>query len=256
MIIGDGPSSFMNRCAPSKENIMGMRRCAGAILSSLVVLWLGGAALADEPKASEGERSRGPATSTINFPAVYGLPFEGLTTAGGRIQQARISGDPVCLAMLARELEVAEQVSNKKAPLTSEALMSEAVEMARQRSSVPELKAVALIVPDEAAKKELASTAEKAAAHEQERLSQARSGERTRGIQGRLTLKNNSDDFIMVSINGYPKGTLAPQQTATLYVGDPWFQKTYLKIVGNDGSVFMRSFENVTGDTYYEYEEQ
>jgi hypothetical protein len=83
---------------------------------------------------------RSPATD-INFKKTYNLPFDSLGTLGARIEAARRKPDPVALAHAASEMSVAEEVSGKKASLTSKALVQEAAQLAKLRQEVAELKA-------------------------------------------------------------------------------------------------------------------
>jgi len=148
--------------------------------------------------------------SSVNFAKDLGLSLAGLRTLGQRIDAARAEPDPVALALAAKELEAAEQVSGKKASLTSADLVKEAVQVARDRNIPDELKAVAKLVPDS---KELEEQAEKTAKEIQRR----KDGETQKAITGTLTVHNHTRWYIDVHVNGFKRGTVAP--FGNFYVG-------------------------------------
>src|SRR5689334_6602017 len=94
--------------------------------SFVAILGLAAVGWAQQSKDSGTRRMMREAAATVDFRKALGVPFEGLTTIGARIEQARTASDPVCLAVLATELGVAEKVSGKKASLTSDEVMKEA----------------------------------------------------------------------------------------------------------------------------------
>jgi ribosomal protein L13E len=139
---------------------------------------------------------------TINFIEALGLPFESLDTLGIRIDEARKTRDPVALANAAAYLSVAQTVSAKKAKLTADDLMKEAVKMARWRSRSSELKAVALILKDSELVKDLPELAKKAEKREADRLAAFKAGERPRGFNKQISINNNTDWGINMEATG------------------------------------------------------
>jgi hypothetical protein len=185
--------------------------------------------MADEPKKSDKEvkgkevkkDSKGTpykSAAAIDFAQELGLPFNTLTALGARIEQARQDGDPVGLAAAAAELSAAEKVSGKKAGLTAADLEKEAVTMARERGRSKELQAVALLLPDASA--DLKDAAEKAAKREQQEAAAARSGEKKRGVQGELTVYNDSSQSANVFYNGQHLGWVEPGRRRQFTIGD------------------------------------
>ena len=134
-----------------------------------------------EETTIEAKQDKSVAGTTVNFSDKLELPFPGLTTLGARIEQARTAADPVALAQLAAELDVAEKVSGKKAPIARAELTAEAVALADLRSRPIELKAVVLTVGDADLKAKLEKALARATTKEAE-------GEKTRGIRGELVV--------------------------------------------------------------------
>jgi hypothetical protein len=175
---------------------------AGAVLSNPGV--------AQEQKGNEKSRGivleskeiKRPLMAGVNFLTEYGLSFDSLSTIGARIDQSRKVSDPVGLAAAAGELAVAERISGKKAPITAAALMEEAVKLARLRDRSTELKAVGLMVHDEGLGKELAKLGAAAEKREEAAIRDFKSGEKSRGILGRLTVVNNTGYTMQITING------------------------------------------------------
>jgi hypothetical protein len=174
-------------------------------------------------KVIESKAEKAPPAATIDFAAALGIDLVGLRTIGGRIDQARYTCDPVALAALAKELGAAEEAAGKKASLTSEGLAKEATELAHFRNRPAELKAVAALVGG-AAKDELL----KQAAETSKEIEQRKSGERSRGVEGRLYVDNTTGYFIDIYIDGENRGTVKPYHIGTVYVGAASWQATRL----------------------------
>ncbi len=158
-----------------------------------------------------------PAT-TINFGGELGLPFESLTTLGVRIETARRSSDPVELTAAAIELAAAEKVAGKKASLTAEALLKEALETAKLRGNSKELKMIAQLVKDEKTAKDLESEATKAEKREKEEAEALKSGEKTRGTRY-LRCINYCGEGVNVYVDGSFIGHIHAYQERTFYLG-------------------------------------
>jgi len=191
-----------------------------------------------DSKAEQQELAAG-----INFGKTFGLAFESLNTLGSRIDQARRVYDPVGLACAAQELAIAEQVSGKKASLTSDALTKEAAEMAKMRFDPNELKAVGLIVKgNDTLAKELSTAAAKAAKAEKERIAASKdSGEKTRGIMGTLHADSRVGTTIHVYVDGRFVGTMGPYGDIYPYIGQTAWETTYLSARSNDGRHWHRA---------------
>lgn len=171
---------------------------------------------------SEADKS----AAKIDFQMELGLAYPSLLTLGSRIQQYRTSSpDPVGLAHAARELALAEKVSGKKASLTSEALMAEAVLLAKVRNDSSELTAVAAIVSDKKVQAELTAAAKKAESDAAERAKLAKEGVKSRGIHSQLTVRNHDHYHVDVYYNGRYLGIVRGHGYRSFYVHDhsPYF---------------------------------
>jgi hypothetical protein len=224
----------------SRRALLGLAACLGLASSALAQ----GGNGEGPTLTTKGKTGKYQLATTIDFRKAFGLPFEGLATLGGRIEQARQHSDPVCLAVLSRELEAAEEASGKTAGLTSDALEREAVELAEARASSPELRAIRVLIDDESAKKKLGALAAKATDFEKEQSEKARSGERSRGITGSVFVVNHADEVVQITVNGFVRGYVPAGQTMAFFVGDSVFGRTQLKGIGLDGGFYARQVEN------------
>jgi hypothetical protein len=210
--------------------------CWGALLSTAVAGEGGGKAGKRKAKHIETKslEKRRPDTS-VNFAKELGLSFPSLTSLGARIEEARQHADPVCLALCARELAVAERVSGKKADVTAEQLFKQAVRMARLRYDPQEIRAVVLIAGKREVAKELVALAKKAREYHEEAVAKRKSGERTRGITGSLIVDSRVPYYLNIYINGNYVGTVSPNGYRSFYVGDSPWQTTYFRAATSDG---------------------
>jgi hypothetical protein len=172
-----------------------------ALLAGCVVLLGIGVSSAQEKKPVANEKKievkaekYTPAT-TIDFGGDLGLSFPALTSLGARIEAARRGPDPVDLAAAGTELAAAEKVSGKKAGLTSDAVLKEAVELARARGSSKELMMVAELVKGDTGK-DLQAEALKAA--EAEKTPQPEVGRGARYLR----VVNHSDEGVDIYVDG------------------------------------------------------
>lgn len=179
--------------------------------------------------------------ATIDFQKELGVALDSLTTLGARIEQTRRDGDPVCLALLATELGVAEQLSEKKAPLTSAELLKQAAHLAEVRGVATELKAVALITPDEEAQKKLKMLSDKSEEREKQEVEAAKKGERPRGIWNELIVNNHSHQRVDVHYNGRHVGYVAPHGHRHFYINDHSHEHHFdLEAWGSQGGHWRR----------------
>jgi len=194
-----------------------------------------------ESKAAEAKDA-----TSVNFSKDLGLSLGNLKTLGQRIDAARAAPDPVALALAAKELEAAEQVSGKKASLTSADLVKEATELARLRNMPDELKAVAKLIPDG---KGLEEQAEKTAKEIQRR----KEGETPKSITGYLKVVNTTRWYIDIYVNGFKRVTVAPfHYVDNIYVGDPAW--TYTRLYGAaPGTTLTWGARDVGPENYAHY---
>ena len=151
----------------------------------------------------------------INFRTELKVPFDYLTGLGHRIHEARRSPDPVELAACARSLAVAEEVSGKKASVTSTQVMADAVELAKLRNLDSELKAMALMVTDAKTAKELTELSKAAEDTKPE------PGEKAKFIDGTLRVMNHTDECLRIFVDGMFVGEVHKGETADLRVRAP-----------------------------------
>jgi len=201
---------------------------------------LSGVALAEEKVIETKKENRTVATS-VDFAGALGLSFPSLTGLGARIEQARSAADPVGLAGAARELAAAEAASGKKASITSADLTKEAVDLARLRRFSKELKAVAALVTDAGTRTRLEGLATEAAAAEAQVRESKDSGEKTKGIRGRLHVDNRTGYFINVYIDSRKVGTVGPYGDGYVYVGQSAYETTYLYATAPGTSLYWRT---------------
>lgn len=158
--------------------------------------------------------------TTVDFQKSLNITFASLTSLGARIEQSRLAADPVGLATAAKELEVAEKVSGKKAAITAVELQKQAIELATIRDSSLELSAVALLVADASAA-ELQKLATAAKKNEADRLAALNSGEEPKGDFHWMHVHNHHAHPVQVYHNGYHAGHVPAYGTwRTPYYGD------------------------------------
>lgn len=193
---------------------------------AIVVMCLDASAAGDE--VGEGEtkaESQGAkylSAASIDFRSALGLHFNALASLGARIEQARQNADPAGLAIAAKELEVAEALAPgaQKAAITAHQLMAESERLAQQRDISNELKAVAMLTGDEAARTNLMKLARQAESREKEAAAAAEEGAKPRGIWHELIVNNRSHEHIHVYYNGRELGHLEPHEHGHFFVGD------------------------------------
>lgn len=168
----------------------------------------------DKRTEIKSKAEKTPSVAAVDFAAVLGIDLQNLKTLGTRIDQARSSTDPVALALTAKELAVAEEVSQKKADPTAAALTEEAVKMVRARNRPAELKALASLVEKE--REPLRAQAEKAEKQIQARIDSPGS----KGIQEYLIVVNKTPYYVDIRVNYLYEGTIEPGATRKVWVGD------------------------------------
>jgi hypothetical protein len=216
-------------------------------LSLLLGLLIAGGSVAQEklgkpPKGADKQvvdsraKKRAPATA-INFRKELSLPFPSLSTLGARIEAARRAADPVGLANAASELAVAEQVSGKKAPLTSAALLKEAAQLAGLRRQAAELKATLRIANQMATEQEVVTDLQEeiAMADQSARAEQAaiQQNEQPTAAPRWVLVNNYTPQYIDVYVNGFYQMQLTPGASRWCLVDHRW-NPTVLTAYGDE----------------------
>jgi hypothetical protein len=212
----------------------------GFLVGACVVL--GGPGQKDDPAAQDKEviaskMTRQPSAASVNFRKELNLPFASLGTLGSRISAARRAADPVALAHAANELHVAEQVSGKKASVTSAAVLKEAAELASLRRQAAELQAVDRVAQQVATeqdtvmllKKDIALAQESTKAYQQ---ALAQNQEPTSAPRT-VIVNNYTTQYLTIYISGYYMGELVPGGSQA-YTVNARFNPVTLKALGND----------------------
>jgi len=211
----------------------------GVLLGALAVLSLASMSWAEDKKAGPGEEKKCDkfqCACLVDFQGTFELPFEGLSTIGTRIDQARKACDPITLACCANELAAAEKVSGKKAAVTCADLYKECSEMAKRRGSSKELQAVALLLHDQAdAVKDLDKQVAKAKEREENEAKDAKEGKKAKAIST-LAVRNYTNHKIWIYVNDRRVGWVNPFGEYSYYVGQPSWQTTKLFGLSDDGT--------------------
>lgn len=151
---------------------------------------------------------------TVNFRKELGVPFDYLMSIGSVIHQARETPDPVALASAAKSLAAAEAVAEKKAQVTSDQVLAEAIELVTLRGDAKELKAVAMLVDDPATKKDLSERAKAAA----DQSAGEEEGESSREFFGDLVVDNDTHETVKIYFDGRYMGRVNPHGHAHFHV--------------------------------------
>jgi hypothetical protein len=155
---------------------------------------------------------------TVNFTKELGVPLDYLTQIGHRIHTARRTPDPVELAMASKSLALAEKLSGKKASLTADEVMAEAVELAKLRGISTELAAMIELTGDSKEKTPLQTEMAAAKKREAEAKAAAATGETPKAIHGTLHVVNHSGECLRIYLDGHCVGTVHEGQSGCFYV--------------------------------------
>jgi hypothetical protein len=179
----------------------------------------------DDKQVVDSHARKGKPAHSINFSKELGLPFASLKTLGGRIDAARRTPDPVSLGHLASELHVAEQVSGKKASLTSNAVLKEATELAVMRRKQLELAALLRLNTQIANEqgtltflKEQIASAKRQAQQESEAV---RRNEEPTGPR-KLLVNNYTTQYAVIHVNGNFKMEVPPGESRWCTIEHKW----------------------------------
>ena len=160
------------------------------------------------------------------------MNWESLKTFGARVDAARAAMDPVALALLAKELATAEEISKKQAGIKADNLLKEAVDLAKARNQADELKAVALLSSSDPMKKELSAQAEGA----ERETAQRKAGEVKRGIERYLVVNNKTAYNVVIYVNGSARGVCPAYDIRKEYVGASPIYATRLVGISTGGT--------------------
>jgi hypothetical protein len=244
-VVRGGRSNFLVTI-PAKENAMTRYRTGAglALLGCLILtcLVLGGQDKKEDPAAQDKEvistkMTQQPSAASVNFRKELNLPFATLGTLGSRISAARRAADPVALAHAANELNVAEQVSGKKASLTSAAVLKEAAELASLRRQAAELQAVQRVAQQVATEQETVNLlkneialAQQSTKAYQDALAQ---NQEPTSAPRQIIVNNYTTQYLTIYISGYYMGELLPG-ASQVYSVEARYNPVTVKALGND----------------------
>jgi hypothetical protein len=186
-------------------------------------------------------------TPIPDFVAAYGLSFSSTHSLGQRLMDARKMSDPVALAMIGTEMAVDEEVSGKKAGLTSAAIMSEARDLAKIRAKEKELAAVAMLLKDKAAAQELTEMMGPARDAEAKLAAKIKSGERALGIRV-LHVVNQTEHHLSVRVNGEHVGWIEPFNEREYFLPQHHHHQHFLHLSAHDHQGQQWHAQEFTGD--------
>jgi len=182
---------------------------------TLFVLGLAATAVAEGEKQDtqtvEAKLESGQQAKFVDFGTELGLSIASLGTLGEQIDDARFAADPVGLAIAAKLLEAAEAASGKEGSLTSKTVLTEAVDLAKERGNPSELSIIAKLVGGSTAA-DLTAAAEAASDQEPE------AGESTRDLDGDLYVVNYSHSELHVYVDGREVGHVAAHRSRSFHV--------------------------------------
>ncbi len=210
------------------------------LLSFVVPLSVGQDAK-DEPKPKDKQvidsrPEKRKLAAGVNFKKELGLPYPSLGTLGARIDSARRQSDPVSLGHAASELAVAEKVSGKQATLTSTKLYKEAVQLARLRRDVAELRAMLAmnyqITNAQGEATLLQQDIDQAKQFAQNEKRQIEMNQEPTGPR-KLIVNNYTTQYIDVTVNGRLKMQVPPGESRWCMIEHKW-NPTVLEGYGNE----------------------
>lgn len=184
-------------------------------LAAALLFGLGGAgslSAQDKGKPGKLESKSEKEAGVPDFTKGLGAPFDSVQSLSLRLLDARRKGDPIALALIATELDLAEKVANKKAEVTAADIRKEAIDLVKLRSVDTELKAMSLLVKDQ----ELAGLAKEAQERETKRIEDAKKvkGVTPRGVHV-LEVTNHTNRWAHIRVNGHQVGSVPPHSNNT-----------------------------------------
>jgi len=179
---------------------------------------------------------------TINFQKELGADFAYLIPLGSQIHQARITPDPVTIAVAARSLAAAEAATGKQAKVTASQVMAEAVDLAKMRGDAKELKAIAQLVTDATTKSQLNQLVELA------EDSAAEPGEASKSQYGDLTVINHTPHDLKIMVDGHVVGRVRSGRTRRMHVHAHAYHNHYDAYCMADGDLIRHA--NASGHNH------
>ena len=170
-----------------------------------------------ESKISDAEKCCSRAI-TVNFRKELGVPLDFLSDIGRQIHHARRTPDPIALALAGQTLGVAEKVAGKKASVSSEEVLKEAVELVKMRGIASELSAMLVIATDEATQKEVQKILAITQKRDADEKAAAESGEKSKSIVGTLQVTNHASECLRIFVDGRYVGEVHQGETTNLHV--------------------------------------
>ena len=180
----------------------------------------------------------------VDFAKELGVDNRSVTSLGSQIDSARMDADPIALATLANELAALEKATGKTADIKSDDLMTEAVDLAKQRHHSTELKTVAALLPGHA--DELNKAADEAAKMEAD--AKTNKGNNARGVAGTLHIDSRSTEPMDVYIDGIYVGRIPSGGDGYFAVGQPYGTTTMFVRGVWDGGTWSGAVSDVVGD--------
>ena len=178
---------------------------------------------------------------SVNFAKELQVSFGYLTGLGVDIARARMQGDAVGLAAAARSLEAAEAAAGKKASITADEVMRDAVELAFLRQNPAELKAMAKLVSDSALQEKLTTSAKVSQERIEGEAAILKKGGETKAFNGNWDVVNNSNECMDLFVNGVNRGHLEPGQRMTIHIHDHR-PTTTLQAICEDGQEVRKEY--------------
>jgi hypothetical protein len=224
-----------------RRGLVGVALLGFATLACLVTRPATGA---DDPASQDKEvvdskAMPRPAAASIPFRKELNLSYPTLGTLGSRIDAARRAHDPVALANMAHELSVAEDVSGKKASLTSATLMTEAAQLAALKRQEKELEAVLRVTNQVAIAEDnvklLRDSLNAAKRSIKEDSDVIRRNEEPTWTPRKVVVNNYTDQYLDIWVNGNYKVQVAPGMSQLFYIEHRW-NPTVLTAYGNEDS--------------------
>jgi hypothetical protein len=225
-----------------RRGLVGMALLGLVVFACLVTRPAPGA---DDPAEKDKEvvDSKGtprPSAAAIPFRKELNLPLPTLSTLGTRIDAARRAHDPVALAHAAAELKVDEDVSGKKASLTSAQLATEAAQLAAIKKQEKELEAVLKVTTQVYTQEKnlrlLNDSLNEAKRGVKEESDAIRRNEEPTWKPRKVVVNNYTDGYIDVWVNGNYKCQVAPGMSQLFYIEHRW-NPTVLTAYGNEDTI-------------------
>jgi hypothetical protein len=180
----------------------------------------------EDKQVVESKATHHAAAKSVNFRKELNLPFRSLGTLGTRVDAARRASDPVALAHTANELAVAENVSGKKASITSSALLKESAQLAKLRKQAAELRAVAKIADQVSGEEQLVADLKNQIA-DAEAITKIDSDAFNKNAEPswtprKIVINNYTPQFLTVFVNGSYRTEISPGLTQTIVIEHRW----------------------------------